>query len=152
MYSSTTEYQRASLTILPTINYNLPFIGHKIPYLSSLLVTCNQSSRLYGVVSILHGVDPSSISFNVAAMRRHLLQGLENKKITVFPHRKLSFVKKPVLKVTGIPIFCTCRMPEHGFMFTCTECKKWFHPSCLITQTQRQIRSSKIIKCLDCRS
>ena len=31
------------------------------------------------MVSILHGVDPSSISFNVAAMRRHLLQGLENK-------------------------------------------------------------------------
>ena len=60
--------------------------------------------------------DHSSISFNVAAMRKHLLQGLQNKKITVFPHRKLSFVKKPVLKVTGIPIFCTCRMPEHGFI------------------------------------
>ena len=50
------------------------------------------------MVSILHGVDPSSISFNVAAMRRHLLQGLENKKITVFPHRKLSFVKKACVK------------------------------------------------------
>ena len=35
-----------SLTILPTENYNLPFMGHKIPYLSSLLVTCHQSSRL----------------------------------------------------------------------------------------------------------
>ena len=69
------------------------------------------------MVSILHGVDPSRISFNVAAMRRHLLQRLENKKNHCFPHRKLSFVKKkPVLKVTGIPIFCTCRMPEHGFM------------------------------------
>ena len=37
------------------------------------------------MVSILHGVDPSSISFNVAAMRRHLLQGLENKKNHCFP-------------------------------------------------------------------
>ena len=35
-----------------------------------------------------------------------------------------------MLKVTGIPVFCTWRMPEHGFVFTCTECKKWFHPSC----------------------
>ena len=43
-----------SLTILPTENYNLPFMGHKIPYLSSLLVTCHQSSRLYGV-SLQHG-------------------------------------------------------------------------------------------------
>ena len=37
------------------------------------------------MVSILHGIDPSSISFNVSAMRRNLQQGLENKKITVFP-------------------------------------------------------------------
>ena len=49
MYSSTIEYQRASLKNLPTENYNLPFMGHKNPYLSSLLVTCHQSSRLYGV-------------------------------------------------------------------------------------------------------
>ena len=56
VYSSTTEYQRASLTILPTGNYNLPFMGHKIPYLSSLIVTCHQSSRLYGVLQILEGV------------------------------------------------------------------------------------------------
>ena len=41
-----------SLTILPTENYNLPFMGHKIPHLSSLLVTCHQSSRLYGVVLV----------------------------------------------------------------------------------------------------
>ena len=27
-------------------------MGHKIPYLSSLLVTCHQSSRLYGVYPI----------------------------------------------------------------------------------------------------
>ena len=69
------------------------------------------------------------------------LPWLENKKITVFPHIKLFCKSKPMLKVTGIPIFlCTCRMPEHGFMFTCTECKKWFHPSCqLINQTRRQI-------------
>ena len=38
-----------------------------------------------------------------------------------------------LLKVTGIPkhLFCTCRMSEHIFIFTCTES--------LITQTQRQI-------------
>ena len=52
MYSSTTEYRRASLTILPTENNNRPFMGHKIMYLSSLLVTCHQSSRLYGVIMI----------------------------------------------------------------------------------------------------
>ena len=53
MFSSTTEYHRASLTILPTVNYNLPFIGHKIRYLSSLLVTFHQSSRCTGCASLL---------------------------------------------------------------------------------------------------
>ena len=53
MFSSTTEYHRASLTIMPTVNYILPFIGHKIRYLSSSLVTYHQSSRLYGVFKSL---------------------------------------------------------------------------------------------------
>ena len=56
------------------------------------------------MVSILHGTDPSSVSFNVSARQRHLQQGLKNKKKSVFPLRKMSFVKKPVLKVTGLPI------------------------------------------------
>ena len=50
VYLSTIEYQRASLRILPIENYNLPFMRPKIPYLSSLLVTCHKSSRLYGVI------------------------------------------------------------------------------------------------------
>ena len=54
MYSLPTKYQSASLTILPTVNYNLPFMGHKIPYLSSLLVTCHLSSRLYGVFHVIY--------------------------------------------------------------------------------------------------
>ena len=53
MYSLPTKYQSASLTILPTVNYNLPFMAHKIPYLSSLLVTFNLSSRLYGVFHVI---------------------------------------------------------------------------------------------------
>ena len=52
VYLSTIEYQRASLRILPIENYNLPFMRPKIPYLSSLLVTCHQSSRLYGVFNM----------------------------------------------------------------------------------------------------
>ena len=41
------------------------------------------------MVSILHGIDPRSVSYNVSAMRRHLQQGLENKKTTVFPIKTL---------------------------------------------------------------
>ena len=57
------------------------------------------------MVSILHGIDPRSVRYNVSVMRRYLQQGLENKKITAFPHRKLFCKNKPMLKFTGIPIF-----------------------------------------------
>ena len=46
------------------------------------------------MASILHGVDPSSISFNVAAMRRHLLQDLENKKKSLFSPIENCLLKK----------------------------------------------------------
>ena len=89
----------------------------------------------------------------VSKMRDHLMKGLENKNITVFPHRKLSVVREPLIKVTGISLFCTCRMPDFGFMFTCSKCKQWFHPRCQnITQSVLQIKTSKNIKCLNCRS
>ena len=71
------------------------------------------------MVGILHGIDPSSVSFNVSAMRRHLQQGLGNKKITVLLHRKLFCKNKPVLKVTGIPIFVhvQCQSRLHVYMY-----------------------------------
>ena len=80
------------------------------------------------IVSILHGINPSSVSFNVSSMRRHLQQELKKKKITVFPPVENCLLSKSlqVLEVTGIPIFCTCWMPEHVFMFTCTVCKNGF--------------------------
>ena len=62
------------------------------------------------MVSILHGIDPRSVRYNVSAMRRHLQLGLRNKKISFFPIE--NFCKnKPVLKVTGILIFVhgTCQ-------------------------------------------
>lgn len=96
--------------------------------------------------NILHGIDPSGVSFQVSAMRNHLQQGVENKHITAFSRRKLASVKHPLLKVSGISVFCTCRVPEHGFMFTCTICEKWFHSRCQnVTQARRQIRASKLL-------
>ena len=42
------------------------------------------------MVSILNGIDPSGIPYTVTKMRDHLIKGLENQNITVFPHRQLS--------------------------------------------------------------
>ena len=80
---------------------------------------CSLQTNANDMVSILNGIDPSGITYTVSKMRDHLMKGLENKNITVFPHRKLSVVREPLIKVTGIPLFCTSRMPDFGFMFTC---------------------------------
>ena len=42
------------------------------------------------MVSILTGINPSGKPYTVSTMRDHLIKGLENQNITVFPHRKLS--------------------------------------------------------------
>ena len=44
------------------------------------------------MVSILNGTDPSGIPYTVSKMRDHLIKGLKNQNITVFPYRKLSVV------------------------------------------------------------
>ena len=147
--SSATEMAIANIMCSP-----LPKI--LVRHLKCSLQTNANDCGVYAIanmVSILNGIDPSGITYTVSKMRDHLMKGLENKNITVFPHRKLSVVRKPLIKVTGIPLFCTCRMPDFGFMFTCSKCKQWFHPRCQnITQSVRQIKTSKNIKCLNCRS
>ena len=57
----------------------------------SILMEMTGVHAIANMVSILHGVDPSSVSFHVSVMRRHLQQGLENKEITVFPHRAFQY-------------------------------------------------------------
>ena len=37
------------------------------------------------MISILHGIDPSSVCFNVSVMRRHLQQELEIRKLLISP-------------------------------------------------------------------
>ena len=62
------------------------------------------------MISILHGIDPRSVSFNVSVMRRYLQQELEIRKSLIFPIENVCFFckkNKHVLKVTVIPLFCT---------------------------------------------
>ena len=95
------------------------------------------------VCSILHSIDPSGItaSHKVPNMWGHLLQGLESTNIAVFPLRKLSS-NQPLHKVTGIPILC-----QNMILCLHTRYKKWLHPNRKnMTQTQRQIQSSKVKK------
>ena len=121
MYSSTTEYQRASLTILPTENYDLPFMGHKIPYLSSLLVTCHQCSQLYSVIRLhvfldvlfqtgLHMLIQTSIYLLILKITASNFQGKVLSESTLQGQHKLDFdeVNHKVAFVISWPICFVC--------------------------------------------
>ena len=69
------------------------------------------------MVSILNGIDPSCITYTVSKMRDHLLRGWKINHYR-FPHRKLSIIKQPPLKISGIPSFPTCRIPDYVHMVT----------------------------------
>ena len=46
------------------------------------------------VISILHGIDPRSVTFNVSAMQRHLQQELEIRKSLISPIENCFLLKK----------------------------------------------------------
>ena len=103
-------------------------------------------------VSLAYGKDPVYIQYDNKLMRSHLLKCIKNNKITEFPQ---STVTRSVeyTHVHSYPVYCTCRMPDEGFMFVCTGCQNWFHPQCQeIKLSERQVKKSRNIKCLQCRN
>ena len=99
--------------------------------------------------SILHGIDPSGVNFQVPAKWSNLQQGLENKNITTLPHRNLETVKHPLLKVSGIPIFSMAGTWLYVYMYNL-----WKMISSQLSEyysNANSIVEINIIKCLDCR-
>ena len=80
--------------------------------------------------------DPCVAHFQPEQMRAHLMDCLENKKMTPFPlkkTRRVGFGKK--IKYTKVEnIYCYCRMPNYNkklAMVLCSTCLQWFHLKCI---------------------
>lgn len=54
------------------------------------------------------------------------------KEMRPFPYEERN-VQKRVTKSFKIPLYCICRLPDNREkkMGKCTECKEWFHKSCI---------------------
>ena len=57
---------------------------------------------------------------------------LQNSVLTSFPcqKRKRKY-KQERCRISFIPVYCTCRLPEEGAMIQCIQCKEWFHEDCV---------------------
>lgn len=75
--------------------------------------------------------------FSVSKMRQHLIHCLENGKMTEFPKEKNKCrgnLNSYTCRVSKIPVWCHCKMPEFIDNMVCCEnrkCKTWFHRNCL---------------------
>ena len=110
---------------------------------------------LYAIANateICHGFDPVNVSFDQTRLRSHLRRCLETGVLSRFPSHSVDN-RMPHTSIRRIKLFCSCRMPDTGFMFKCTTCRRWFHPKCQnIRQSDKQIKKLKVVKCLECRS
>ena len=92
------------------------------------------------LVSILHGLNPSDLTFDSAAMRRHLLDSLNTGYFYPFPLSKVQERRnrEPRL-VQEVSVICECRMPWDNsdnkfpslWCAACDSCKEWYHRKCV---------------------
>ena len=65
-----------------------------------------------------------------------------------FPHDEVLEFDPEYNAMSGFEVFCSCRMPEDGFMFECSGCKKWFHPE--HQNVSNDDMTTRVVKCLEC--
>ena len=92
------------------------------------------------LVSILYGLNPSDLTFDSAAMRRHLLNSLSTGFFYPFPLSKVQEKRNREPKlVQEVPVICECRMPWDNsdkkfpslWCAECDSCKEWYHRKCV---------------------
>ena len=88
--------------------------------------------------ALAHGLNPSKLMWDVAMMRKHLLNCLDAQKLVEFPasDRKICPGSMVVKKVQE-QIFCSCRMPIDPrrdmvkcFVTSNQNCLQLYHPEC----------------------
>ena len=92
------------------------------------------------LVSLLHGLSPSDLTFNSAAMRQHLLNSLNAGSFHPFPLSKVQEKRdREPQFVEEVPVICECRMPWYNadkkfpslWRAECDFCKEWYHRKCI---------------------
>lgn len=98
-------------------------------------VQCQRGASDCGLFSIAFattlctGFDPAEIEYNQSLFRDHLMQCIQDRKITPFPcemKKRQQSTRQEVVK-----IHCQCRQPESGKMAACDGCSKWYHEECV---------------------
>ena len=85
--------------------------------------------------TLAFGGDPSTVNYDAALLRAHLIKCFDNNLIVEFPVTEKR-VSKCKTYTSIVELYCVCCMPkwrtdEMGlWMVGCESCKRWFHCKC----------------------
>ena len=85
--------------------------------------------------SLVHGEDPSELSYTPSKMRDHLRNCINSNSLTPFPSTKSVAKRQRRENIAMEDIYCSCRRGEYmvgeSTMVECDKCLEWFHKSCV---------------------
>ena len=80
-------------------------------------------------MALCNGQKPEELTFDIARMRRHLCQCIEDGVMRHFPS-SCRRRRRTVDKTEEVLVYCKCRLQEDGDMISCETCGEWFHSTC----------------------
>ena len=134
-------------SLYPSINDNtktviarLLFTNIKINMIDVAKQKGSTECGLYAVAILTHLAfenDPTSVTFDQAALRPHLIQCLENGLINCFPVQQNRIRSNKVSAHLICNVYSNCRLPEHydSSMIECDNCHEWYHHRCIDVST-----------------
>ena len=101
------------------------------------------------------GQDPRMVSFEVSAMRKHLLTCIEKREIDLFPVTEICH-STHLDTLYVFRVYCVCRMPLHKDeeeeMPRCNVCNERFHHKCQLESEKHWLlqEEAKVWYCNEC--
>ena len=92
------------------------------------------------LVSLLHGLNPSDLTFDNGEMRKHLIKSLQDAFFHPFPLSQVQEQRtQEQVFFQDVPVICDCRMPWDKsaakspslWCAECNICKEWYHRKCV---------------------
>lgn len=102
--------------------------------------------------ALANGVDPATVKFQQANMRKHLNLCLEKQKLTMFPHTEsdpASHTKRTRKDTVSLHCFCHRHHPGSK-TFKCSTCHNIFHLMCMYPRLNCVKRLHEITSKLQC--
>ena len=85
---------------------------------------------LWRITSICNGQDPAVVLYKQNAMRKHILNSIEDRVMTAFLSSASRHPKASIRN--NIPVYCICRHTnDDSKMIQCDICQQWFHVACM---------------------